>query len=164
MLLALDVATSTGYAYGAPGSKPTVGHFVLPPTGDNLGRALALYIRWLNTLIEQRLITKVVFEAPILPKKPNFKMVRKLMSLAGATEYVAHVNKCDPTEINSSQWRSPFLGRSFYPRPANRRTLNAACVTAAKAYGYMAPDNNNEDDASAAGIWHVMSSARGLLV
>lgn len=51
--LALDLATVTGWAYGAGGEPPALGTVTMPSTGDEIGPFLDHFFRWLHAKITE---------------------------------------------------------------------------------------------------------------
>lgn len=90
MLLCLDLATTTGFAYGTGADAPVLGHVRMPDTKEDVGSFLDFFYRWLHLKITDvqseigpdleldpspygaRLRNKkdliIVFEAPLLPR------------------------------------------------------------------------------------------------
>lgn len=155
-ILALDVATCVGWAFGGAGDQPASGTFRCPSTGDDSGRFLEGYARWLTAKIRELGPKEVVFEAPILPRQTNITTLRKLYSLAGMTEFVCVLEGVACTEITAGEWRRAFLGM-HYPKSGTRDELKRAVISGCRALGWN-PVDDNEADAMA--IWHVAVSVR----
>ena len=155
-ILSLDVATSTGWAHGEPGEAPSHGVFVLPSTGDDLGRALHHFASWLAGKVKELRPREIVFEAPILPATTNFKTCRKLYTLAGIVELVAIAEGIPCSEMASSEWRRHFLG-SHYPKGAGRDELKRAVIAACRAIGW---NPRSDDDADALAMLSVALAFR----
>lgn len=51
--LALDLATQTGWAYGAGGEPPALGVVTMPSTGDEIGPFLDHFFRWLHAKVTE---------------------------------------------------------------------------------------------------------------
>lgn len=141
-ILTLDLATSTGWAFGSPGAVPSFGTHVLPSTGANVGRFLASHADWMRSIISENEINHVCFEAPILPKKTQIVTLRKLYSLAGLTELMCHRHGIDCTEADNSKVKKYFAGKSYAKKPE--------MIAAAKDRGF---DVRNDDEADAIAIW-----------
>lgn len=104
MLLALDLATQTGICFGPAdtGEVPTLDHFRLPSTGDDVGRFLADFEDRLLALLDKVAPSLVVFEAPVLPRAKfnpitnkaeggvSIITTRKLQGLAGELERIVY--------------------------------------------------------------------------
>jgi len=88
MILTLDLATTTGWCFGAGDITPALGHVRMPDTKEDVGTFLDFYYRWLHAKItdcqaevgaechptpfgarnEDRKAVICVFEAPIMPR------------------------------------------------------------------------------------------------
>lgn len=98
--LALDLATVTGWAYGAGAEAPALGVVTMPSTADEIGPFLDHFFRWLHAKIteiqnEYELETKpgpfgpkctdeaalvAAFEAPLLPRDKWDPVKRKMVA------------------------------------------------------------------------------------
>lgn len=156
MFLALDIASTTGWAFGAPGETPQHGTFTCPSTGDNLGRFAYSYAQWLTAKLRELQPKEIVFEAPILPSATNITTLKKLYGLCVVTELVALSEGVPCTEITAGQWRKSFLGM-HYPKGGTRDDLKRAVIAACRHMGW---EPNNTDDADALGILYVAQCAR----
>ena len=72
-LFALDVATTTGWAYGMPGDRPSYGRFrsgkPRPKDSEgNIGEALRAFCLWLGARCIEWQPSMIVFEAPYVPR------------------------------------------------------------------------------------------------
>lgn len=165
-VLALDIATTTGWAFGDAGEKPRFGSFTCPTTGDDLGRYGDAFERWFTALVRDFKPKKVVFEAPVLPRakfdkakgriveQTNLATVRKLNGLLMLTEVALLRAGCnDVEEISSGQWRKLFLG-DFYPHNGVRDDFKRAAIAACRQMKW---EPNNSDEAEACGIWFVIT-------
>lgn len=69
MILGLDIATCTGFAYGDGSALPTVGHIQLPAAQDgDRGDLFSTFRKWLLRTLAEVQPTMVMFEQPIMPK------------------------------------------------------------------------------------------------
>lgn len=155
-ILALDIATTTGWAFGAVGEVPQHGTFTCPSTGDDLGRFAYSYAQWLAGKIRELQPKEIVFESPILPRETNITTLKKLYGLAVVTEFIAISEGVTCQEITAGQWRKSFLG-SQYPKGGTREELKRAVIDACRHMGW---NPNSTDDADALGIWFVVACAR----
>lgn len=171
-LLALDIATQTGWAAGDTSRPGRCKHGVYrnPDAGASVGRFLNTFAFWLAQKIVDVEPVEILFEAPILTETTSLIMARKLYGLAGICEMVALNNGLDEDhchEIESSKWRSGFLGqympqrpRGRKPRPGEMRDLyKEAAIKVATLSGYTPIC---DDDAEAIGIWTYGQSVRTL--
>lgn len=143
-VLCLDLATTTGWACGEAGAPPRYGSFRLPSTGDDVGRYLVEFMRWLKGLIAAEAPREIVFEAPILPRKTTIATLRKLYGLAGATEVMAIDAGIPCSEISSGEVRRLFLGQ-HYPRHAGRDEIKRAVINGCRQMGWEPRDDNEAD-------------------
>lgn len=122
-LLALDLASKTGWCASAPGRRLAYGLLRLPKTGDDIGWFLEEYQRWLEKACEEWPLDWIIFEEPLKPhgkvnpKNPrqvtqntNITTLRKLYGLTAATELVARQRGIAYREVHLSTWRKSFLG------------------------------------------------------
>lgn len=155
-ILALDVASSSGWAFGSIGDTPQHGVFTLPPSGDDLGRALHTFATWLSAKVRELQPREIVFEAPILPAQTNIKTLKKLYCLAGMVEFIAAIEGVPCSEITAGEWRKAFLG-PYYPKSSTRDELKRAVIAACRQMGW---EPRQDDDADAMGILYVTQCAR----
>lgn len=140
-ILALDLATKTGWASWAPGRLLASGTMQLPKTGEDVGLFLDSYLKWLETTIEECAPKWIVFEAPILPKQTRLATLRKLYGLANITELVARWRGVDCSEVNISTVRKHFCDRGTGPRDQMKRLVMDAC----RDRGWEPVDDNAAD-------------------
>lgn len=143
LILALDLATATGWACGAPGDNPRFGTKRMPQTGDEIGRFLVHFEDWLNDFLTVESPRLVVFEAPILRRGPSNPVVaRKLMGLANCTETI-----CYRRDIICRQAHLATVKKSF---AGSGRADKAEMILAARRWGW---DVENDNEADALGLW-----------
>jgi Holliday junction resolvasome RuvABC endonuclease subunit len=141
------LATFTGWASASPGvlsaSEVRVGSIKFPSTGDDIGKFLDAFDTWLNSMIAVEDPGLIVYEAPIISAgKTDINTARKLMGLAGHTEFVG-LRRCVPVrEVNIGTIKKELAG--------NGRAEKDAMIAAAKAEGVNVQD---EHQADAFGIW-----------
>ena len=155
-LLALDLATSTGFAIGDPlahrvvtpleaaagdNVKPVSGRFVVARPKTDLGPFLVGFEDWLTGIFDEHRVTQVVFEMPWIGavKDPRTDRcilsasqttLRKLTGLAGMTEAVAHrrgLSEDDIWEANNASVRKHFIGKGKGKRDELKRLTIEAC-------------------------------------
>lgn len=145
-ILALDIATCTGFAYGSPrhGERATSGSIRFQRT-----HTMARFEMWLDRLMENEGITHVVFERPMdprrMPRVTNFDTTRRLIGMCGCAEARAGVNGAECSEVDVGKVRYALLARR--PQKGKGKTMVADLV---KVLGYR-PKDDNESDALA--IW-----------
>jgi len=154
-LLALDLATATGWAAFDPEADPPVrfGRFRLPPTGKDVGRYLDGFHAYMVNLVRQSEPNLIVFESPILPtetvdpqtgrkRHTAIATLRKLYGLAAFTEWFAHRHSIQVFEANNKSVRKHFIGTGGAARQLAKRLTMEAC----KARGW---DVEMDDEADA---------------
>lgn len=157
-VLALDLATNVGFAYGEPGAVPRIGSHRLPVTGEDVGAYAIAFDTWLSGLLWQTIKPKaVVFCAPILRNDMQQRLatLRKLYGLTWHTEFlcVRHEIKC--FELYEATVRSFFLGKGAkHIRDAQDpkiilKTLKQQVFERCTAIGWN-PANDDQSDAAAA--------------
>ncbi|KQS55927.1 hypothetical protein ASG17_07705 [Brevundimonas sp. Leaf363] len=164
MLLALDLATQTGICFGAAdtGEVPTLEHFRLPSTGDEVGRFLAAFEDRINALLERVQPALIVFEAPVLPRakwNPASKKVeggvsilttRKLQGLAGELERIAYRGGLECAEVQPAQAKQALTGKGNAKKPDMVRACRAFGL---EPHTYTQAGEDASDEADAFGIW-----------
>jgi crossover junction endodeoxyribonuclease RuvC len=153
-LLALDIATTTGFCIGGPGGEPRFGSFRLPTrfTPDDLGGKGAAFSNWLSDLITVEQPTLISFEAPIPPRgtmKTNVQTIRLLLGLAFEAEVIAYMRDVECFEANVQTARKAFTGSGR----SDKNDVIAACVKK----GWKVADDHQAD---AGAIWHYEMALR----
>ena len=150
-VLTLDLATKTGFAVGdiSNGDRPVSGVQQLPSTGNDIGRFLFALDKWLSDLVTVHNPDLIVFEAPLFLAggKSNITTARKLMCLAGMTEYICTKHKIRCAECNVSTIKKYFTG--------NGRAQKHDMINKCRAIG-LSPRDDNEADAIAI-YFHAMN-------
>lgn len=148
-ILALDLATVTGWAVGEPGTVPLAGSYRVARPGAGLGLFLAGYSDWLADRITILEPCTLIFEAPILTgKKTALETARKLMCLAGVTEMIAYRRELPCFEASGVEVTKFFTGRARYPgdTPQERRhAKKQAVISQCAMLGWRAEDDNAAD-------------------
>lgn len=144
-VVALDLATRTGFAVWVPSCEIEYGHFVLPRTGDDVGRFLNEAKRQIWILMcKVNPLRSVVFEAPYVGTKTHQVTARKLMGLACVVEMLCSEFGIDCSEVNNASVRKHFTGVGRAARDEMKRLV----LEEARARGYE-PENDDEADAIA---------------
>jgi hypothetical protein len=137
MLLTLDLATHTGWSYGAPDDpKFKFGVREFAKTGDNIGRFIGEYDEWLTAALD-RGVTATVFERPLIPRMTSFGTVRKLMALASHTEFLCFRKGIDVSEVNGATLKKFMTGDGRAKKPQ--------MIAAAQRMGFDCKDDNAAD-------------------
>lgn len=146
VILALDLATNIGFAYGTPSVRPKFGTYRLPSTGDEIGRFAHAFDNWLSDMITMHSPERVVFETSVLPKMTTPMTVRKLTGLGFHTEFVCHRREIICNEVNVSTIKKFWAGHGFAKKPD--------MIAAARRRDFDVRDDNEAD---ALGLWHYVS-------
>lgn len=152
IILALDLATTMGWAKGPPGGVPTYGSFRLASKGACHSAILWRFGEW---LIEQ---TKrddkpdvIAYEAPILPRygSTNADTLALLAKLAGVADFVAYGRSYFDNRLRVvpvGTWRGYFIGR------AKHTSKQAKDLTIRKCK-LLKWDPKDDNAADALGLW-----------
>jgi hypothetical protein len=168
-ILALDVATCTGWAYGLPGDRPCFGRFRSGKPRDGLGLVLGEFRTWLDCRCEEWKPRLIAFEAPYVPRVApktirtktgrvisiapststpiDIKVIRRLFAMAGLVELVAHDHAIPCREEASNVICKHFTGNGSWGGRAGKK---AATQKMCAVYGW--PDVS-EDEADALALW-----------
>ena len=116
-VLALDIATNTGFACGSLSEQIVEsGSHKLPRTDEDVGLFLIYFRKWLNGIITRLEPREIVYEAPVLYATNTLITLRKLHGLSGMAEVVAHDRSIPCFEANISSVRKHCLGAGNVPR------------------------------------------------
>lgn len=152
--LALDLATTTGFALGDTTGIIVSGSRRFPSYGDEIGRFAFAYRSWLKAGLRRHKPEMLVYEQPILGHTALYT-ARKLYGMAWETELaVIDLMKTGDlgqdfivNEVNISDWRTHFLGRGY---PRERKELKLAVMQMCRVRGFAFEEgNDNEADALA---------------
>lgn len=172
-ILALDVATTTGWAYGMPGDRPAFGHFrsgkPRPKGEGNTGEVLRAFCLWLGTRCIELQPAMVVFEAPYVPRFAprnvrtktgqviattpgastpiDIYVVRRLFAMCGLVEMIAYEHNIPCREEQSNVICRHFTGNGSW---GGRENKKAATQKMCAVYGF---PGLSEDEADALALW-----------
>lgn len=125
-ILALDIATVTGWAFGAPGSVPRAGtiRWALP-SSSNAAVGCGV-LRWVSDFTKLNKVDALYFEAPFDPrvmgKKTNFDTTRVLVGLPFLLETLFEAKGIETIrEATVADVRKHFLGKA--PRGEEGKAL-----------------------------------------
>lgn len=144
MILALDLARSTGWAAGEPCGPPSYGTVVLDQD-SNPARFLGL-AREVTRLIEAHAITAVFLEQPYVGKASGFNSLMPLFGYRACAMLAAHQKRCTVTTVTPSEVRKHFIGISNLKREAAK----AAVIDKCQWRGWTP---RNDDEADALALW-----------
>ncbi|MDC7784806.1 hypothetical protein PQJ75_00875 [Rhodoplanes sp. TEM] len=150
-ILALDVAKRLGWAYGAPGQKPTSGsvRLITPkqeegiPEGE-LRRAVYRSLRrWLSDFLIVNRTRMVTYESPVASMIHGNTNVQTVRLLIGMAEHVEEVvpDGVELREGGISEIRKYFIGTGRPPKNQGKKMVMARCA----ALGWQYADDNAAD-------------------
>lgn len=146
-ILALDLATATGWCAGPPDAGvPLFGTHILPSTGDDIGAFGIAFEGWLAPTLRDVAPEVVAYEAPSLFAVTQPATVIKLNGLAYDTEKLCARAGIRCFQANPSRLKKFFAG--------NGRAKKPDMVAAARRYGWTVADDN-QADACACWAWIV---------
>ncbi|MFG1205606.1 hypothetical protein [Xanthobacter flavus] len=114
-ILALDVATTTGWAYGRPGEVPRASTKQFAPEGSDNGAVGCGAMRWLADFLKMNQVDAVYYEAPFDPRhmgnKTTFSTTRVLVGLPFLLDTLLSAKSIKVREVLVADARKHFLGR-----------------------------------------------------
>ena len=147
-ILALDLATTTGWAEGLPGERPTSGTVRLAPVGSPPEAVFGGLLAFLAPRMTAFRYRMVIWEAPLDPRhlKTNVNTARVLLGLPAVAGAVAHqTGHYGANEASVHDVRSFTLGK----RPAKGEAKRAV-MDAMRARGF---DPRDDNEADAISLW-----------
>ena len=147
LVLALDLATTTGWASGRPEGPPEFGSVKFTGSRAQAYRQLRT---WLDATWNVRDFQPdlIVYESPAVPSimsgKTNIDTIKRLMGLAEHLEEWAE-DKIELREASVSQVRAHFLGRNMKSKEAKPLTIQRCHERGWRVSG--------EDEADACALW-----------
>lgn len=136
-ILALDLAFRAGWAYGAPGGRPTSGHHRIGKVGGSDGEFFTAYHDWLCDLITVHAPGAVCWEAPFIRGVQNLQTAKRLMGLSAVTDLVATLRQVRGHELNVATVKKFFTGSG--------RAEKKDMVFRARQLGHDVTDDNEAD-------------------
>jgi hypothetical protein len=147
VVLALDLATTTGWARGKPGEAPTCGALRFGKPGTEHCKIFRAYRDWLDAVITPD-VQRVVYESSMVPMimqgRTRIETVRLLVGMAMICEELC----CDRVELREasvSDVRSFFIGSNM-----KREKAKPLVMERCHALGWDCEDDNAAD---AAALW-----------
>jgi hypothetical protein len=157
-ILALDVATCTGFCRGAPGDAPAqIGSVRFGSVNASDNAVFAHALKWASKLLEpEPRPTIIVLEAmlpPMVKVGNTSAAVRdRLAGLHGVIRAVAHLRGIyDIDEYSVSEIRRHFLGDHLIKRKLAKSETMLRC----RQLGWVVDDDNQAD---AAALWSLAAS------
>jgi len=147
-ILALDLATTTGFAWGVPGKRPRFG--TIRFAGRERAHTHRLFRQWLETNwnVRDEQPDLVVYESPAAPLlmmgRTNISTIKFLIGLCEHLEEWCY-EKFELREASVQQVRAHFIGGNFKSAIAKQMTIDRCLQLGWKV------SNDNEADACA--LW-----------
>jgi Holliday junction resolvasome RuvABC endonuclease subunit len=150
-LLALDLATCTGYCIGAADDVPMIGHVDLAPGRPHAERGAAL-IDWIDEIVDLYAPGCIVFESPLVASRQTSVAQNRLAhGLVMAASLIAFRRSIWCMEAGVGQARKIAFGRGS----VTKDQVFARCREA----GF---DPQNTDESDAWCLWRATWRSRGL--
>jgi len=166
-ILAFDLGTKCGWAFGAPAWKraPELGLVRLPRTGEDIGRFAWMFRREATALVDRFEPDIVAFESPFLPQPrfdikskkwvlgTNITTLRKLYTIAGVLELV-----CADRKVRCGEEHIPTIKKAV---TGSGRAEKSQMIKGAEVFGVVWPqglkrtkaEDEREHLADAFGVW-----------
>ena len=147
-VLALDIATTTGFAYGVPGSIPSFGHIRFTKPGTPHRETYRAFREWLELMWRAHRPDSIVYESPAVPSlmegRTNINTTRLLI---GLTEHLEEWcwGKAPVSEARVADVRVFFLGSNMKSVVAKPKTMERC-----RTLGW---DVTTRDEADACALW-----------
>lgn len=155
-ILALDLATKSGWAFGPadPQTRPYSGVERFKKTGASEWEAFGNAITWTHTFFKLNKPGDIVIEAPVSPvmlAKTNVQTTRLLFGLAAVIGAVANRNGIySINTVPSSSVRSKFIGRGNLKGDVAKKLVAEKCLK----LGWIDEEQVNEyDRTDALALW-----------
>lgn len=152
-ILALDLATKTGWAVGSPGAAPRCGSIRLAPADASNGAVYVGLARWLGDFLAVERPRSIMIEAPLNARTQvavgtTEATALRLFGLVAIAEMVAHARGVwDVRTASVQDVRQHFVGaRRFKAKDEGKRVVAEQC----RVLGWQVPDL---DAADAAALW-----------
>lgn len=155
-ILALDLATRTGFALGGINDRTlTSGSVAFGKPGAPPGAIFSRCRSWVADFVLTAKPTIVVFEQPLVPMfkvgQTNFSTIRILVGLAAIVEEQLYGSGIQVSEARVSDIRRHFIGTHKHGRAAAKSMTIMAC----RRLGWSPVDDNAAD---AMALWHYQAS------
>jgi hypothetical protein len=158
-VLALDTATSLGWAFGAPSRRAVHGVFKLPAPGISIGAFGNAFSNALCGLLGTHSPERIVIEAPIAKHTDNLLLMRCTIGLNFAAHTIAACWGVPIEEVSAQRVRSVVLGQARFSKEEGGPKV--AVMAWATAHGYD-PATHDAADALATLHWALaMASPAG---
>lgn len=152
MILAFDLATNTGVAYGRPGERPTMESVNMGVTQPQRFAQAMLMTRRLCKSVKPDII---VIEAPLAAGGGGAAARAEIaMGLRGCVIGMAFLESIPVSQYAASTIRKHFIGHGGMKRKEAKRAALVRC----KQLGW---NPLNDDEADAAALWDYACAIRG---
>lgn len=143
-ILALDIATRLGWAFGRPGERPSYGSVRLAPQGASNGAIGRGMLRWMTDFLTVSKVDALYYEVPLNPKmsglKTTFATARILLGLPFLVETIAEARGLFYLrEAGVYDVRKHFTGEA---RPKDKKL---AVMARCRQLGWPVDDDNAGD-------------------
>lgn len=144
-ILALDLSTRCGWAYGLQGAdKPAFGVWMLPTLGSGLGRVLGAFENELLDAIAVHAPSLMIVEAPLPPVGQTATSTMELqLGLNGMAAASAWRHEIVFKQAAASSVRLEVIGTGRFARGQAKTQVMAYC----RSIGWDVPDDNAADAA-----------------
>ena len=153
IILALDLATTTGFAVGEPGAVPYHGSIRFAKAGASHEAIFARAAQWMNGLLVAHAPSLVVWEAPMPTSfsrgrttSDTTTILHGLPAVIGAVAYLKGI--FDIRKAETRAVRNHFIGCN--PKRAKAKPM---VIRQCRAMGWDVVDDNAAD---ACALWHYM--------
>lgn len=116
MILALDIASVTGWCVGTAGDRPMYGSVRLMGKGASDGSLLASMADWLGDMIALYKPSRIVYEAP-LPQQTNINAAKIALRLSGVVELISWRKNIRCGEAHVKTVRKAVVGNGNARKP-----------------------------------------------
>jgi hypothetical protein len=155
IIMALDLASVSGWAFGEPGGTPVHGSVRFARAGSSHEAIFARAYEWTHNKITYCAPTTIVWEAPLATSfskgstnSNTTTLLYGLPAVVGAAAYLRGIY--DIRKADTKSVRLHFLGKN--PKRAQAKRLT---VMQCRAMGWEVSDDNEAD---ALATWHYMCS------
>jgi hypothetical protein len=147
-ILALDLTTQTGWAYGRPGETPQFGSLRFGRPGEDRASKYRTFRNWLSLHLTTHPADLIVFEssatASTMSGKTTMDTIKWLVGLCEHLEEFCF-DRVELREAMTSQVRAHFLGSNPKRDEAKAKTMQRC-----REYGW---EVSNDDEADALALW-----------
>lgn len=149
LILALDLATITGYATGCPGQSPRFGSVRFGKPGTARDQSYRMFRMWVDETLTSLEPDLVVFESAAITTafggKTTVETIKRLIGYCEHLEEMCY-RRVELREANVSQVRGYFIGTTHVKRDAAKVLTKQKC----RDYGWDVEEDNAAD---ACALW-----------